>query len=668
MKSIFIFSIAVNHRKYQMRHYGLVLFSFLLLLPEIIYAQRNVEIDLTLDSLLSLPVSTASKYAQTSAETPASITIITSGELQRYNYKTLSDVLNRTRGIYLSNDRNYTYVGVRGFSRPTDYNNRILLLIDGHSINENVYGSAFFGDEFGLTLDAVDRIEIVRGPGSALYGTGAMFGVVNVITKNHRSMDGLNVSGSIGSYGSKEGSFVWSSEINDISTVFFSANYGENDGPDLYFSEYDTDSTNHGVAQHIDWDKHFALSSKISLYDFLLSVTLTSREKGIPTGSFGTIFNHQDARTLDQRRFFELQYNKPLESNMEVSTRLYGDYYYYKGIYPYDILGIDRSTGSWWGAEGRIKLDFASNHRFIIGTEYQHHRRADYMLQYGDSITFDQNIPISLWSLFGQNEYQLSEHLALTGGIRYDRFSNQSGNLSPRIAVNWNAFTDNTIKFLAGRAFRTPNFYEKYYEDLSTGFKKNVNLQSEIITTWEIAVEQRIMESMQASFSVYRYDMENLIDQIDDPTDSLIWFNNQSKTTAQGMECEIQAQPHQSLDIYANVSYQMVKDPSSGKKLTNSPSVLGRFGMSFKATAWITASMEGSYDGERLGVYGNTISSFALMNAVIIVHPVEQQIKIMLGIKNLFDKGYSMPGGFEHVQLMIPQQGRELFCTVKYSM
>lgn len=93
-------------------------------------AQEDIR-DIPLDSLLNMRISTASKYNQTMNEAPASVTIITSEDIERYGYRTLEDVFAGVRGFYISNDRNYSYVGVRGFGRPTDYNNRILLLIDG---------------------------------------------------------------------------------------------------------------------------------------------------------------------------------------------------------------------------------------------------------------------------------------------------------------------------------------------------------------------------------------------------------------------------------------------------------------------------------------------------------------------------------------------------------
>ena len=145
--------------------------------------------DLSLDSLLVMQISTASKHWETAGEAPASVTVITSEMIQKFGFRTLAEALASVRSFYVSYDRNYTYLGIRGFSRPTDYNDRILLLLNGHTINEGFSGTSPFGTDFALDLNSVDRIEVVRGPGSALYGSGAIFAVVNVITRSVRSFD-----------------------------------------------------------------------------------------------------------------------------------------------------------------------------------------------------------------------------------------------------------------------------------------------------------------------------------------------------------------------------------------------------------------------------------------------------------------------------------------------
>src|SRR2546425_12546804 len=104
----------------------------------------------------------ASKYEQKPSEAPASISIITSDEIQRYGYRTLSEILRSVRGLFTTYDRNYSYIGARGFDRPGDYDTRILLLLDGHRINDNVYDQASIGTDALIEVDSIERIEIIR--------------------------------------------------------------------------------------------------------------------------------------------------------------------------------------------------------------------------------------------------------------------------------------------------------------------------------------------------------------------------------------------------------------------------------------------------------------------------------------------------------------------------
>src|SRR5512142_86333 len=153
---------------------------------------------LSLEELMNIEVQTiysASKYEQKVTEAPSSVSIVTSSDIKKYGYRTLADILRSVRGFYVTNDRNYSYVGVRGFGRPGDYNSRILLLIDGHRTNDNIYDQAFVGTEAIIDIDLIDRVEIVRGPGSSLYGSNASFEVVNVITKGGRDLGGVEESG-----------------------------------------------------------------------------------------------------------------------------------------------------------------------------------------------------------------------------------------------------------------------------------------------------------------------------------------------------------------------------------------------------------------------------------------------------------------------------------------
>ena len=142
--------------------------------------------DLSLEELMSLDagrVFGASERLQPVTEAPASVSFITAEEIARYGYRTLADILRGVRGMYVTNDRNFSFLGTRGFGKPGDYNSRILLLVNGHRVNDNVFGQAEIGAEFGIDPALFERVEIIRGPASSLYGDSAFFAVVNVITR-----------------------------------------------------------------------------------------------------------------------------------------------------------------------------------------------------------------------------------------------------------------------------------------------------------------------------------------------------------------------------------------------------------------------------------------------------------------------------------------------------
>src|SRR5471030_342857 len=137
------------------------LFSLLLAVPSPGFSQNSTPdlTQLSIEDLMRIevqPVFGASERLQPVTEAPSSVTIVTADEIARYGYRTLADILRSVRGFYVSNDRNYSYVGVRGFARPGDYNTRILLLVNGHRVNDDVYDQAPIGADFGIDVAMFD--------------------------------------------------------------------------------------------------------------------------------------------------------------------------------------------------------------------------------------------------------------------------------------------------------------------------------------------------------------------------------------------------------------------------------------------------------------------------------------------------------------------------------
>jgi outer membrane receptor for ferrienterochelin and colicins len=633
---------------------------------------------ISLDSLLNIPVSAATKYEKKTSEVPASVSIITSDDIERYGWRTLDEALSSVRGFYLSSDHNYYYVGARGFSRPTDYNNRILLLINGHTMNEDVYGSALIGPETVLDMDVVDRIEIVRGPGSALYGTGAMFAVINIITKKGVALDGVEVSAETGSYGRKRATCAYGKRFDRDLDILISGLWADIEGHDLFFKEFDDPSTNNGIAEKRDGEKFYGFLSSIKYKDLIIQGDYGHRLKGVPTGAWGTAFNDGNHETLDERAFLELKYEGSLGTDKNIIMRGHFDHYRFEGTYPYAEDGetyktYDASVGNWLGCEFQFQWDVRPDDRLTAGTEFNNHIRSDYRSWDDEETYFDENFPFNVLSLYLQNEYQAAEYLSLTLGLRGDMYSTTGNTLSPRGAVIYNPVKSGTLKLLYGEAFRAPNVYERHYEDPGVS-KPNTALEPEKIRTAELIWEQRLGAVSFGTVSMYNYEMIDLIEEVLDPSDSLSQFQNRRKASTTGIEMEFHTMLRRGIRGYTSYTYQKAKDTVLNEKLSNSPEHIVKTGLTVPVIHRLYASAEIYYESERETLLGTTTDSFVLTNLHLSARGVFDCIDLSFHVNNLFDRSYSTPGGYAHLQPMsgvdmpaIIQNGRELSIRVRCS-
>ena len=192
---------------------------------------------LSIEQLLDVELtSTASKFSQEITRAPASVTVVTAEQIRQHGYRTLAEVLSSVQGFYTTYDRNYTYIGVRGFARPGDYNTRVLLLVDGHRLNEPVYDMAPIGTDFPIDVSLIDRVEVIRGPGSSLYGTSAFFAVVNVLTRTGAAVPGARVDASLGSLATRRATVSLGHVFGNGNEVLVAGSgYDSAGGSQLYF-------------------------------------------------------------------------------------------------------------------------------------------------------------------------------------------------------------------------------------------------------------------------------------------------------------------------------------------------------------------------------------------------------------------------------------------------
>ena len=289
-----------------------------------------------LEQLMQIEVVVAgSKRAQQTRDVASFVSIVTAADIKQHGYRTLGAVLKTLPSFYLSDDRNYTFLGVRGFERSGDYNSRVLLLLNGQRTNDNVYDQAYLGQEFGIDVDVIDRIEVIRGPSAAIYGSSAFFAVINVVTKSGASLQGGEAAATAASYGTYAGRATYGKAFSKDGDFLVSATYSDAKGQRLYYPEFDSPSTNNGIANNADHEGFHKLLATLSKGNFSFQATNSLREKGIPTAAFGTLFNDNRSRTWDGLSLASASYNRA-SARSTLSTRVFGGRWTYQGDYAYD--------------------------------------------------------------------------------------------------------------------------------------------------------------------------------------------------------------------------------------------------------------------------------------------------------------------------------------------
>jgi outer membrane receptor for ferrienterochelin and colicins len=617
----------------------------------------------------------ASKYEQKVTEAPSSVSIITADEIKKYGYRTLADILRSVRGLTVTYDRNYSYIGVRGFSRSGDYNARVLIMVDGHRLNDPVYDGVIIGTDFVLDVDLIDRIEIVRGPSSSLYGNNALFGVINVITRRGRDFQGVEGAGSVGSFSTYtarlSGGYRFQNGLEPVLSGSYLSSHGQSR---LFFPEFAEPGVSDGIARDRDGDRAYQLFAKSAWRDFTLTAAYNRRTKEVPTASFETVFDERE-ETVDSQGFIDLAYDHAFGPAWRVSGRLAYDRYYYRGLYPYAgengsiVKNIDPALGEAVGGELQVSTTVLPRNRLTLGSDFRYSFSLD-QDNFNESPFFrflrSRETGIH-WGIYAQDEVTLLSNLILNAGIRYDHYDSFGSTVNPRLALIYTPWKTTTFKALYGTAFRAPNAYERFY--VSPTIKMNPDLGPEKITTYELIAEQAIGANLRGTVVGFYYKLDDVINLVTDPEDGLEVFRNSGSIQAKGVELELEGRWANGVSGRVSYTYQDAEDASSGRPAPGSAAHLAKVNVILPL--WrerLFLGLEGQYQSRRALERGGSLKDFFIANVTLfsVSLPVKG-LDLSASVYNVLDTRYRDPVGAELRQTGIEQDGRTFRLKLTYA-
>jgi len=642
----------------------------LLIIVEGAGGQSKDVMDLSPEELRSVQVYSASMYLQSDREAPSSVTVITADQIRQFGYRTLADALRSVRGFDVTYDRNYNYVGVRGFSRPGGYNDQILLLINGHRLNDNVYDQAPLGTEFPLDVDLIERIEIVRGPSSSLYGTSAFVAVINVITKGAQTGAGLEFSGEAGGFGSYQGRSTVGGTFHGVDGLFSGTIYDSAGAARLFFPAFDSPATNYGIAQNADRDASRSFFGSLHFHHFTLEALGGTREKGIPTASFGQVFDDNRSQTTDSSGHLDLRYSRPIVQDAEFTADVYFDRALYHGVYVYspvagqagDVLNEDASRGDVLGTNARVTKTLWQKHKATVGMEFRDNLRQDqtnYNLNPFQAVLDDQRSSQE-WAAFVQDEFTITKCLILNAGLRHDDYYQTfGGTTNPRLALIYSPLRRTTLKLIYGQAFRAPNNYELYYSD-SVSVEPNPRLQPEKIRTEELIWEQDLGADFRISASGFGNEFTDLINQEIDAKTGFIVYNNSESVHNRGFEVELGGQIPSGIEGRLSYTLQRAVNQSTGLWLSDSPAQLAKANLIFPMVhRRLAIGFELQSTDSRKTLAGSQVGSYAVSNLTLTSREFAKGFRMSASVYDVFNSQYLDPVGAEIVSSTVKQNGRD---------
>lgn len=681
------------HMMHKQKHYALV-YALVFTCGSIVQAATPDEAELALSYGSHDFVTIATGVSQPLSSAPAAATVITADDIRRMGAVDLNQVLETVPGLHvgLSSLRFSPVYSIRGIH--TDKNPQVLVLVNGTPITQSFLGDR--GVNFNMPVESVSRIEVIRGPGSAVYGADAFSGVIDIITKSGQDYQGVETGIRAGSFDTVATWGMYGGRINDI---------------DVSLSI--EGSTTNGDSGRT------ASSDAQSVFDQLFATTASQAP-----GSFSTGADRVDTRIeLTTQNWFTRFWNwrlidqgvgPGLTQSLDPKGHAEADNYLIE-------VGLhEQQIADHWTAEARISyMDINSQSEqtlFPAGTVlpigsdgninlvspvqpvaftdglignpevYEQHLRLDSAALYrglrdhtwrigaglyyselssketknfgpgvidgtltpiNGALTSVTNTPYNFMPdesrtvqyLSLQDQWNFAPDWNLTTGVRYDHYSDFGSTVNPRLALVWNTRQDLTTKLLYGRAFRAPSFAELFTINNPVVIG-NPDLDPETINTYELAFDYHPTFDTRIGLSLFKYKIEDLIRFVPDNTGASATAANTAGQDGHGFELELDSKLTAALDLRTYYAFQDSTDLSTHSQAAFSPKHQAYMQLRWRPIELWDISTQVKWIGERTREPTDprdALDSYTQVNAAITRTSIGGTWSLQLSALNLFD-------------------------------
>lgn len=653
-------------------------------------------------------VTVASKHKEKTNEAPSIITVITAEEIENMGAMVLTDILRTVPGFDIIKDGAFgrTDYVARGIRNILTSDNKIKTLIDGHSLNMPYNGaSAYFFDD--LPLKNVKKIEIIRGPGSSLYGANAFLAVINIITKEADDIDGVEITSGFGSFDTQKYNIMYGKNISDIDITGFVDFYNTNglsdtikedpmSGQPFSVTPGDTDDGRKRLDTHV----------KLAYKDLQFIAKYLNKNTESFVGSNFVLTNESENKF--NYVMGELNYKISIGEKLTLKPRTYYDQYdiefgaepFPDGFvipadvdgdgdieeFPDGLKGRGIATNRRLGGEIQMDYAFSEHNTFTLGVDYKWERQDNVQFyanfdplnsaslgslqNVSDTGNWIRRVYRQVWAVYMQEKWNITDDMGLTIGIRHDHYSDFEGTTNPRIGFVWDFVDNATLKLLYGQAFRAPAFNELYTTNnpVSLG---NPDLKPETIRTYEVGLgykfTNRYSTNVNYFFNVIR-DEIFLVPQSD--PNAVDVYMNRGGANVQGIEFEIKAD----LDniwkgAYAFANYSYLDAEAKGDPLPDVPKHKGNVGINAGITKYLNANLHAFISGKRIRAEQDARDDspgYGIVNLTLTAKEFFKEMKVKASIFNLLDKDYNDPAPINTIPTDLPRPGRTFFIELGY--